>query len=341
MNKIKIGDRFVGDGEPCFIIAEVGCNHDGKINQAKEMIDMAVDAKCDAVKFQSFTANKLFNEYYPDYKEGWISLLKSLELPKDWHKILSDYCKEKGIIFLSSCCDEEKAEWLEELDVPAFKIPSYELTHIPLLKYTAKKNKPIIMSTGIAVESEIQEAINTIKEEDNNQIIIMHCVSSYPGNIEDLNLKTIPHYKKLFNIPIGLSDHCPWIESSLAAVMLGANIIEKHITLNKNLPGPDHKFALDKEGIKTWVKQIRSAEKAIGKIKTSPADGEKNEVLWRRCLWAKNDIPQDKIITEDDIMIVRPSPEGSLPPKEIYNIIGKKSNKDIKKGGMINFSMLK
>ena len=251
---IRIGNKLVGEGQPCFIIAEIGCNHDGQLEQAKKMIDMAVEAGCDAAKFQSFTANKLFNEYYDKYpKKGWIDMLKSLELPKEWHKILSDYCKKKGIIFLSSICDEEKADWLEEINVPAFKIPSYELTHLPLLKYVAKKNKPVILSTGIAVVNEISEAIDTIKKEGNEDIILMHCVSAYPGKMEDLNLKTIPFYKQKFGLPVGLSDHCSSIESSLFAVALGADIIEKHITPDKSLPGPDHSFALDKQEMKKWL----------------------------------------------------------------------------------------
>ncbi len=169
--KIKIGKRLVGDGEPCFIVAEIGSNHNGKLNQAKEMIDAAVAAGCDAVKFQSFSADKLFNKYFDYGKAGirsdWIEFLKSLEFKKEWYKILSDYCKEKGIIFFSSACDEEKVDWLSALRVPALKFPSYELTHIPLLKYAARKKIPIIISSGIGVEKEIQEAIGAIYKESN------------------------------------------------------------------------------------------------------------------------------------------------------------------------------
>jgi sialic acid synthase SpsE len=336
--KIKVGKKWIGDGEPCFIVAEIGCNHDGKLEQAKRMIGMAVEAGCDAAKFQSFSANKLFNEYYDGYKEGWIKMLRSLELPKEWHRILSDYCKKKGIIFISSICDEEKVDWLDEVGVPAFKVPSYELTHLPLLKYAAKKGKPIILSTGIAVENEIRETINAIKEEGNNQVAIMHCVSAYPAKIEDLNLATIPHYKKIFGVPVGLSDHSLEVDSSVYGVLMGANIVEKHITPDKNLPGPDHHFALNPEELKEWVRKIREAEKSLGKVKRAPASGEKNEVNWRRSLWAKEDLPKGSVLTKDNIMIVRPSPKGSLPPKEIYNVIGKKTVKNIKKGDNLTFN---
>jgi len=332
VKKIRVGNRYIGDGEPCFIVAEIGCNHDGKLEQAKQMIDMAVDAGCDAAKFQSFSANKLFNEYYDGYKEGWIEMLRSLEVSKEWHKILSDYCKKKGIIFLSSICDEEKVDWLDELGVPAFKVPSYELTHIPLLRYAAKKGKPIILSTGIAVEKEIRETLEAIRAEGNNQIAIMHCVSAYPAKIEDLNLVTIPYYKKLFGIPIGLSDHTLGTDSSAYAVLMGANIVEKHITPDKTLPGPDHKFALEPHELKEWVMKIRAVEKSLGEIKRAPASGEKIEVHWRRSLWAKEELAKGTVLTEQNIMIVRPSPEGSLPPKELYNVLGKKAAEDIKKG---------
>ncbi|MBU1199381.1 MAG: N-acetylneuraminate synthase family protein [Nanoarchaeota archaeon] len=330
--KIKIGDKLIGDGEPCFIIAEIGCNHDGKLEQAKKMIDMAVEAKCDAAKFQSFSANKLFNEHYDGYKEGWIEMLKSLEVSKEWHKILSDYCKGKKIIFMSSICDEEKVDWLDDVDVPVFKVPSYELTHLPLLKYAAKKKKPFILSTGIAVEKEIQETLDFLKEQGIDEVAIMHCVSAYPGNIDDLNLKTIPFYKEKFGIPVGLSDHHTWIYSGVVAVALGANLVERHITLDKKLPGPDHHFAMDPKELKEWVQEIRNTEKAMGKIKREPAKGEKQETKWRRSLWAKEDIAKGTTLSEKNIMIVRPSPKGSLVPKEIYNVTGKKAFENIKKG---------
>jgi len=345
MRKIKIENKLIGDGQPCFIVAEIGCNHNGKLEQAKEMIDLALEAGCDAVKFQSFAANKLFNEYFDYTQQGprrknWIGLLRSLELPKEWHLFLSKYCRQKGIIFFSSVCDEERVDWLEEINVPAFKVPSYELTHIPLIKYIARKGKPIILSSGIGNEREIEEAINIIYQEGNRDVILMHCVSAYPTKFEDLSLKTIPYYKKRFEIPVGLSDHSLGTLSSSLAVTLGADIVEKHITLEKTLPGPDHYFALDKKEIKEWVSRIRETEKALGKIKKEPAAGEKNEVFWRRAIWAKQDIPKGTELTEDMLMIVRPSPKDCLEPKRIYEILGRETKKDIKKGELITWDKL-
>ncbi len=340
MKKIKIGNKIIGDGEPCFIVAEIGCNHDGKLARAKQMIDAAVKAKCDAVKFQLFSADKSFNKYLKYERRGWMALLKKLELPKKWLPVLSNYCQKKGIIFFSSVGDEEKADWLEAIDVPAYKIPSYELTHLPLIKYIAKKKKPIILSSGIADKKEIKQAIETIYKEGNKNVILTHCVSAYPTKFEDLNLKTIPYYKKKFNIPTGLSDHSLGILSSSIAAALGANIVEKHITLDKKLPGPDHYFALDKKEIKQWVSQIRDTEKALGKIKKQPAPGEKNEVLWRRAIWAKKDIAKGTKFKKETLMVVRPSPVGSLAPKEIYKVLNKKAKKDIKKGELITSNKL-
>jgi sialic acid synthase SpsE len=336
MEKVKIQNKLVGDGEPCFIIAEIGCNHDGNLEQAKKLIDLAVQAKCDAVKFQFFSAEKLFNEHF-DYAESgvrkdWISFLQSVGFKKEWQKVIKDYCKQKNIIFFSSVCDEESADELSKLNAPAFKIPSYELTHIPLLNYVARKRKPVIISSGIAKESEIKEAITIIKKAGNKNIILMHCVSAYPTKFEELNLKTISYYKKKFGVPVGLSDHSIGIDSSVLAVAAGANIVEKHITIDKTLTNPDHKFALEGQEIAEWVKKIREAEKALGKIKTQPAPGEKDQVLWRRAIWAKEDIKKGEIFTKENTMIVRPSPKGTMQPKMIYKILNKKSKKNVKKG---------
>lgn len=339
MKKVKIQNRLIGDGEPCFIVAEIGCNHDGNLEQAKKLVDIASAAGCDAVKFQSFSAEKLFNEHFDYLKSGikkdWISFLRSLEFKKEWHDIIFRYCKSKKIIFFSSACDEEKADWLSLLSAPAFKIPSYELTHIPLLNYVARKKKPIILSSGIAVEKEIKMAINTIKKTGNKDIILMHCVSDYPTKISELNLKTIPYYKKKFDIPIGLSDHSLGPLSSVLAVALGANIVEKHITLNKKLPNPDHKFALEGKEVKEWVGKIRETESALGAVKKKPSLGEEKQVLWRRAIWAKENIKKGEKFTKKNTMITRPSPKGSLEPKMIYKIMGKRSAIDIKKGERI------
>lgn len=338
MQKVRIQNKWVGDGEPCFIIAEIGCNHDGNLDQAKKLIDLAAEAKCDAVKFQFFSAEKLFNEHFDYSKKGvrkdWIEFLRSVEFKKEWQEEIKRYCDQKNIIFFSSVCDEKSADDLFRLRAPAFKIPSYEMTHLPLLTHVAKKKKPIIISSGIASEKEIEEAINTIKKAGNKKTILMHCVSAYPTKFEELNLKTILHYKEKFKIPVGLSDHSTGFESSVLAVAMGANIVEKHITVDRSLPNPDHKFAIEGEEVKKWTEKIRQAEKALG-LKEGPAKGEKDQVFWRRALWAKEDIKKGQKFSKEKIMIVRPSPKGSLPPKMIYKILGKKSRKNFKKGEFI------
>lgn len=339
MRKVKIGDKVIGDREPCFVVADIGSNHDGKIEQAKQLIDLAKEAGCDAVKFQLFTAEKYFNKYFKYPREDLIDCLRKLEIPKEWLSDLPAYCSQKGIIFLASVFDEEKVDWLEEAGVLAYKVASYELTHIPLLKYIAKKRKPIILSSGMAVEQEIRESIEAIYQEGNKDIVLMHCVSAYPTKFEELNLKTINYYKKIFDIPTGLSDHSPGPLSSAVAVALGANIIEKHISLDKNLPGPDHFFSLGKEEIKKWVSQIREVENSL-KIKKEPTPGERNELLWRRAIWAREDIPQGTELTEDMLIIARPSPQNSLEPKRIYEVFGRKTKEDIKKGELITWEKL-
>jgi N-acetylneuraminate synthase/N,N'-diacetyllegionaminate synthase len=337
-SKIKIGKRCIGDGEPCFIVAEIGCNHDGSLDKAKKMVDIAAEAGVDAVKFQSFSADKMFNADYDGYRKDWLEILRKVELPKEWHKLLNDYCKQKGVIFFSTICDEEKVDWLAEAGVPVFKVGSYEMNHLPLLKYAAKNKKPFIISTGIAVEKEIKETLDFLKEQGANDVAIFHCVSAYPGDIADLNLRTIPYYKEKFGIPVGLSDHCPSIYSSVLAVTMGANLVEKHITLDKSAKGPDHHFALDPAELKLWAREIRNAEKALGKIKKEPAPGEAVEVYWRRSLWPSRNLPKGSIIKEGDIVVLRPSPPGSLWPKEYFNIIGKETGETIKKGDNLTYN---
>lgn len=335
--KVKIGDRLVGEGQPTFIIAEVGSNHDGKLEQAKKLIDIAAEAGADAVKFQAFKADKLFNKVK---NKDIVDKLEKLELREEWYRELFDYTNEKGLIFISSVFDEDSVDLLNNLGIVAYKIASYELTHIPLLEYIAKKNKPVILSTGMANESEVKEAVECIYSAGNRQVVILHCVSQYPAEPENINLNSLLALKRIHDCPIGFSDHTETIYAPIAAVTLGAKAIEKHFTLDKSLPGPDHAYALEPEELKQMVAAIREVEKMPGNEEIKPAKSEINERAWRRAIYAACDISDGTVITKDMLMVVRPSPEGSLAPKYFKELLGKKIKKDIKKGDFFTSEMV-
>ena len=334
--KIKIGNKSVGEGEPTFIIAEAGSNHDGKLEQAKKLIDIAAESGADAVKFQAFKADKLFNKVT---NKEIVDKLEILEVHKDWYEELLNYTDKRGLIFLSSAFDEDSADLLDSFGIAAYKVASYELTHIPLLEYIAKKNKPIILSTGMANESEVKEAFECIYLAGNRQVIILHCISQYPAEPGNVNLNSLLALKRIFDCPVGFSDHTKTIYAPIAAVALGATMIEKHFTLDKSLPGPDHAYALDPEELKQMVAGIREVERMLGKEEIKPAESEINERGWRRAIYAAYDISEGTVITKDMLMIVRPSPEGSLAPKHLKELLGKRIKKHIKEGDFLTEEM--
>lgn len=337
MKKVKIGDRLVGDGEPCFIIAEAGVNHNGDIELAKRLIDVAKDAGADAVKFQTFKAENVVTRDAPkaDYQikntelnESQYDMIKKLELSEDEFRELYEYTREKEILFLSTPFDFESADFLDELGVPAFKVSSTDLTNLPFLEYLAEKGKPIILSTGMGTLGEIEEAINTIKNAGNEDIILLHCITSYPAKFESLNLRAIQTLKEAFKLPVGFSDHSLGIYAPIAAVALGAVVIEKHFTLDKNLPGPNHKASLNPEELKEMISAIRLIEKALGDgiKRPTPEEIEIRKVA-RRSIVARVNIPKGTIITEDMLTFKRPGI--GLSPKCYNEIIGRRARRNI------------
>ena len=346
--KIRIEDKLIGEEEPCFIIAEAGVNHNGSVELAKKLIDTAKDAGADAVKFQTFKAENIVvkdaekAEYQKETTgigESQYEMIKKLELAEEDFRELADYAKEKDIMFLSSPFDKESVDLLHELDVPAFKVGSGEITNLPLLRYIAKKGKPIILSTGMSTLGEIEEALDVIRSEGVEDIILLHCVSNYPARIEDVNLRAMETLKQAFKLPVGFSDHTLGITAPIAAVALGACVIEKHFTLDRNLPGPDHKASLEPDELKEMVKAIREVEKALGNgIKKPTKEEEKIKKVARRSIVAKVDIPKGAIITEEMLDVKRP--ETGIEPKYLKFIIGKKAKEDIKKDDVIKFEMI-
>ena len=345
--KVKIGNKLIGEEEPCFIIAEAGVNHNGSVELAKKLIDTAKDAGADAVKFQTFKVDNVVikdaekAEYQQETTgEGsQYEMIKKLELTEGDFRELADYAEKKDIMFLSSPFDKESVDLLHELDVPAFKVGSGEITNLPLLRYIAKKEKPIILSTGMSTLGEIEEALDVIRSEGVEDIILLHCVSNYPARIEDVNLRALGTLKQAFKLPVGFSDHTLGITAPIAAVALGACVIEKHFTLDRNLPGPDHKASLEPDELKEMVKDIREVEKALGNgIKKPTKEEEKIKKVARRSIVAKVDISKGAIITEEMLDVKRPGT--GIEPKYLKFIIGRKAKEDIKKDIIISLKMI-
>ncbi len=344
---VKIADRWIGTGHPCFIIAEAGVNHNGDIEIAKEMIDVAVEAGVDAIKFQTFKADQVVSAQAPkasyqldatDKNESQLDMLRHLELSSEEHRILQNHCQERDVLFLSTPFDQESVDVLDDLAIPAFKIASGEITNWPFLAYIAAKQKPMILSTGMSHLGEVDQAVRVIGEKDNRQLVLLHCVSNYPADPADANLSAMSTMASAFQLPVGYSDHTLGIEVALAATALGACVIEKHFTLDRDLPGPDHRASLEPEQLADLVHGIRTVESAIGHGRKEPASSE-SEVrnVARRSLVASQDIPAGTALTEQFIAIKRPS--SGLPPSMLPHLIGRVSKEEIIAGTLLDWDM--
>ena len=317
------------------IIAEAGVNHNGSVEIAKKMIDAAVYAGVDIIKFQTFKSEKLvtksaskasYQEKNTGNSDSQLNMLKKLELSEDDHKVLKSYCEEKNIEFLSTPFDEHSIEFLDELGVRFWKIPSGEITNYPYLVKLARTGKPVIMSTGMSTISEIEEAMKVLQDNGANDIKILHCNTQYPTPFSDVNLNVITTLKDRFGIEVGYSDHTLGIEIPVAAVAMGATVIEKHFTLDRDMEGPDHKASLIPEELKAMVDSIRNVELALGKGEKKPTESEKeNRIIARKSIVAKRDIHIGDVFTEDNITTKRPGT--GISPMRWNEIIGKTASK--------------
>jgi len=352
--EFKIGKTKVGGSNPCFIVAEIGINFNGKYENAIKLIDSAADARCNAVKFQLFFAEKMYTPKAGDdasgdgRKKNIYQIVKDAELPKEWILKLKSYANKKGLEFFCTVCEEEGADILKKYKMPAFKFASYEITHIPLLRYVARMQKPIIFSCGAAEIKEIAEALEVFKEEKNENIALLHCIAHYGAPVTSLNLKVITTLKAVFpDIVIGYSDHSKdAVVAPRIAVALGAKIIEKHITLDKDMPGPDHFFALESDELELMVKTIRNTERDMKRgitieipkklLGVSERKAYANEIGSRnfaqRCVFAKKDVKRGEKFTKQNIIVLRPGNEKrGLHPK-YYELLlkGYRAIRDIK-----------
>ena len=344
----KIGKKEIGENKPTFIIAELSANHMNDFDIAVKTIEAMAEAGADAVKFQTFTPDTITidcdNEYF-QIKQGTVwdgqvlyELYEDAYMPWEWQPKLKKVAEDLGLIVFSSPFDKTSVDFLEDMDVPAYKIASFEITDIPLIEYVASKGKPIIISTGIASLEDIELAVETCLNVGNNNISLLKCTSSYPAPFEEINLKTIPDLHERFEIVVGLSDHTLGEEVSVAAVALGANIIEKHFILDRNMGGPDCEFSMEPQEFKQMVCSIRNIEKALGTVSYELSDKMKSNREFSRSLFVVEDIKKGEVITEDNVRSIRPY--FGLHPKYLNRILGKKVKMDLDKGTPFNFKFI-
>ena len=329
---MKIGNFDLKSGG-VFIIAELSANHGGKIEIAKETIKAAKEIGADAIKLQTYTADTLtLDSDKEDFviKGGTLwddkklyDLYKEAYLPWEWHKELFEYAREIGIEIFSSPFDKTAVDFLEELEPSAYKIASFEITDYELIRYTAAKGRPIIISTGIATIDEIQDAVDICRAEGNHDIVLLKCTSAYPAALEDANLLTIPNLAETFDVISGFSDHTLGIIAPVVATTLGAKVIEKHFILDKSIGGADADFSLDKEEFSEMIQAVRDTEKLLGKVDYSMTEKKKKNRQFSRSLYVAEDIKAGDVITEKNVRSVRPG--YGLHPKYLNNILGKKS----------------
>lgn len=321
--KIKIGNKFVGKNEPCFIIAEAGSNHDGKMEQAKRLIDIAAQSGADAVKFQLFKAEILLPTGHPAF-----DIVKKNEFPRQWLKELNDYAVKKGIIFLAAPFDKEAVDLLCDINVVAFKLASSEVTNLPLLRYAAAKKKPIILSTAMSNVADIYEALETIYSSGNDDVVLLQCTALYPTEPRQVNLRAMDTLRESFHQPAGFSDHTLGILMPPVAVARGACVIEKHFTIDRKLSGPDHGYALEPNELAQMVRDIRTVEQSLG-VPVKKMLPEEKVLARRESLFVKNNITKNTPITEG-MFEIRKSALG-VEARFLSVFVGRKTKRDIKK----------
>lgn len=340
MNKIKIANREIGKGRPVFIIAELSANHAGSYKIAEKSLIAIKKLGADAVKLQTYTPDTITidsKEKYFKIKQGMIwdgttlyKLYQKAYMPWEWQPRLKKLADKLGLILFSSPFDKSAVDFLEKMKVPAYKIASFEITDIPLIRYVASKKKPVIISTGVAKAEDIKSAIEACKEEKNEKIILLKCTSEYPAPLEEMNLLTIPDMAKKFGVLAGVSDHSDGIVVPVVSTALGAKVIEKHFILDKKLGGPDSKFSLEPKEFQDMVQAVRNSEKALGKITYDLSKKSLKSRELSRSLFVVSNIKKGEIFSEKNIRSIRPG--FGLSPKYLDKILGKQAKCDLKKG---------
>lgn len=339
--QIKIGRSIVGHGYPAYLIAEIGANFDKSIEKAKMLCKAAKESGADCAKFQTFSTPRILSEVgfsrmklkgiHGSWGRSVFDVFRDAEFPREWHQEISDYCKEIGIDFSTSPYDIEALDLCVKLDVPFIKIGSGEITWLEMLDLIARKGKPMILATGDATLSEIDEAVRTIESTGNRDLILMQCITNYPSKIDNANVNVLKTYQSAFDILTGYSDHSPGPVVALASIVLGGCVIEKHFTLNKSDKGPDHPHSMTPAEFRQMADYVREVERAMGSTRKDVVE-EESETLYvqRRGLCAKRQVPAGKVIEAEDIDVLRPAL--GIPPKYKSTLIGKTAKIDIEAG---------
>ena len=336
------GGRKIGEGHPCFIAAEIGSNHNRSMALAKELIDAAADCGADAAKFQIYTADALYSRRTPahsGYTKNLHTLISEIETPREWIEELAAHCAKRGLVFFATPFDREAADLLNPCSV-LFKIASFELVDLPLIAHVAAKGKPVVLSAGLANMDEVHDALDVCRAARNEQVVLLQCASLYPAPPDIVNLQAMKTMKEAFGFPTGLSDHTLGTHVSVAAVALGACMIEKHFTLSRSMEGPDHPFAMEPTDMKRLVEQIRDVEVALGDgVKRGPSEAESESYrIGRRSVHAARGISAGSAITADMLCTKRPGL--GIAPKQIGELIGKTASRDIAADEWLTWDML-
>jgi N-acetylneuraminate synthase len=345
---IEIKGRHVGQGRPVYVVAELSANHGRDFDQAVRIVQAAKEAGADAVKLQTYTPDTLTIRSDKDFfriRGGTLwdgrtlyDLYSEAYMPWEWQPKLKALADELGIDLFSTAYDSSAVDFLEELGVPLHKVASFEAVDIPLIERMASTGKPLIISTGMASLGEIQEAVQAARNMGATQIALLKCTSAYPAPAEEMNLRSIPHLAEAFHVPVGLSDHSLGIAVPVAAVALGACIIEKHLALSRGIPGPDSAFSLEPDEFKAMVEAVRAAEKAVGEVRYGVSKREAKSHVFRRSLFVVKDIRAGEVFTEENVRSIRPG--YGLAPKYLKDILGRRAARDISRGTPLGWSIV-
>ena len=347
MKTFQIGDRTFDD-QNALVIAELSANHNGDFDRALKLIDAAVAAGADAIKVQTYTADSMTirsdnEEFLISGGTAWDGrqlhdVYAEGSMPWEWQPKLAEYSKEKGVLFFSTPFDFAAVDFLEEMDVPAYKVASFELTDIPLIEKIGATGKPIIISTGMGTVPEISEAIDAARSSGCSDVAVLKCTSAYPAEPEDMNLATIPQIASTFKVAVGLSDHTMGVAAPVVAVTLGAVVIEKHLTLDRGDGGVDSAFSLEPHEFAEMVEAVRTSQKAVGRVQFGQGDSVDKLRKYRRSLYVVKNIAAGETFTEDNIRAIRPGL--GLPPKYFREVLGKKASKDIERGIPLSWDLV-
>jgi N,N'-diacetyllegionaminate synthase len=345
---VQIQRRRVGFDAPCFIIAEAGVNHNGQLQRALKLIDEAKSAGADCVKFQTFKAVDLVTTQAPkaryqllqtNPRESQLKMLQKLELSYEDHFKLKAHCRKRGLLFLSTPYGFKDVDFLDQLGVPAFKVASGQLVEPVFLQYVARKGKPVLLSTGMGTMKDVEEAVHAFEATGNRQLLLLQCTTNYPSRLEDAHLRVIPEFARRFRIPVGYSDHTTGPHAALAAIALGACVIEKHFTLDKSLPGPDHAASMNPRELTELVRTIREVENALGGNQKQPNPTELlNAKAMRRSLATAQFIPKGATLQASMLTLKRPAT--GIPPREWSSVLGRKVRQNIPADQLLTYSML-